>query len=448
LVSVLPTEDDRLSNLLRRKDSKVWLSKVESVGGCAKPVRLAGTSRIEDTTGTVLRATEGTIFTACNNRRETVCPACADRYATDTFHLVRCGLTGGKDVPESVTGHVRAFVTLTAAAFGAVHNRPTTRTGQVRRCRCGEVHHEQDPRVGTAVDPTGYDYVGAVLWNAHAPELWRRFTITCARHLAAALGIRPGELRSQLRLSYVKVGEYQRRGLIHFHAVVRIDGPTGPDSRPPASVTPELLCQVARTAAAAVRVDTPDSDTVGTYTLGFGPQVDAEPIAAHDPDDPTQLVHDRQVAGYVAKYATKGTGLTTGADHTIRRPEQIPDLPIADHHKTMIATAWRLGGLPEFAGLNLRKWAHMLGFRGHFLTKSRRYSTTFTALRAARGRHRLAAELDTLGITDTDTIVVINDWSLSGIGYHTDAERELAAAIATKTLDRRRLAGQDQTRAA
>ena len=38
---------------------------------------------------------------------------------------------------------------------------------------------------------------------------------------------------------------------------------------------------------------------------------------------------------------------------------------------------------PSTTALNLRRWAHMLGFRGHFLTKSRAYSTTFTAIRAA-----------------------------------------------------------------
>jgi len=37
------------------------------------------------------------------------------------------------------------------------------------------------------------------------------------------------------------------------------------------------------------------------------------------------------------------------------------------------------------AGLKLRDRAHGLGFGGHFLTKSRRYSTTMGALRAVRG---------------------------------------------------------------
>jgi hypothetical protein len=396
----------------------------------------------------VLSETEGTIFTACNNRRAAVCPSCSQRYATDTFHLVRSGLTGGKGTPESVTEHVRAFVTLTAESFGGVHNRPTTRAGFVRRCACGERHHEHDPRLGTALDPASYDYDGAVLWQAHAPELWRRFTITCARHLANALGIRPGQLREHLRISYVKVAEYQRRGLVHFHAVVRVDGPEGPGSAPPVGVTADLLCSVVRAAAAAVSITVPASPVTAAYRLAFGSQIDAEPIAAHTPDDPALLVQDRQVAGYIAKYATKTTGATVGADHPIRREEQINTLPVSLHHRSMMLAAWRLGGQPEFTHLNLRKWAHMLGFRGHFLTKSRRYSTTFTALRTARAQHRLTIELDRHGVTDTTDIVVINDWTLIGIGYRSDAERELAEAIAARTLERRQTADQDQAKAA
>jgi hypothetical protein len=55
----------------------------------------------------------------------------------------------------------------------------------------------------------------------------------------------------------------------------------------------------------------------------------------------------------------------------------------------MITTAWDLADQPAYDGLNLRRWAHMLGFRGHFLTKSHRYSTTFTALRRQRRTWRL-----------------------------------------------------------
>jgi hypothetical protein len=50
----------------------------------------------------------------------------------------------------------------------------------------------------------------------------------------------------------------------------------------------------------------------------------------------------------------------------------------------MVATAWFLGGDPELRDLGFRRHAHHLGYSGHFLTKSRGYSTTFGALRGAR----------------------------------------------------------------
>jgi hypothetical protein len=82
----------------------------------------------------------------------------------------------------------------------------------------------------------------------------------------------------------------------------------------------------------------------------------------------------------------------------------------------------------------------MLGFRGHFLTKSQRYSTTFRAIRDERRAWRLQDELDRLdrdawgepGALDLDTVAVINDWRLVGIGHRDHAERELAMAIAER----------------
>ncbi|MGH3567054.1 MAG: replication initiator [Pseudonocardia sp.] len=431
LAAGVPDPDEQMSHLLRGSGFASWRRRVVAVGGCAKPVRLAGSTHMEDAAGVRFAEQSGRIFAPCNNRREAVCPPCAARYSGDTFHVIRSGLTGGKGVSDTVTRHVRVFATLTPPSFGPVHGRPITRAGRARACGCGDYHSEYDPRLGTAVDPDSYDYVGAVLWQAHATELWRRFTITTARHLAAALTIPVGRLREHLRISYAKVAEPQRRGLFHFHAVLRVDGPHGPVSPPPAGVTEDLLCTVIRTAVAAVRVSTPDS-TVGVRELCWGRQVDTAPIAAHDRGDPALVVADMRVAGYIAKYATKGTGTTTGVDRPIRREEQITELIVSPHHRAMITTAWRLGGLPEFAGLNLRKWAHMLGFRGHFLTKSRHYSTTFTALRTARAEHRHRETLARYGITDTDGVTVVSNWHVTGFGYHTDAEREIAHAIAQR----------------
>jgi len=36
----------------------------------------------------------------------------------------------------------------------------------------------------------------------------------------------------------------------------------------------------------------------------------------------------------------------------------VEHLQISDHHRRMITTAWELGGLPAYDGLNLRRWAH------------------------------------------------------------------------------------------
>jgi hypothetical protein len=66
------------------------------------------------------------------------------------------------------------------------------------------------------------------------------------------------------------------------------------------------------------------------------------------------------------------------------------------------------------AGLKLRERAHGLGFGGHFLTKSRRYSTTMGALRMVRrdhARRQLLGEaglvLDAWGRPESDALVEV-----------------------------------------
>jgi hypothetical protein len=85
----------------------------------------------------------------------------------------------------------------------------------------------------------------------------------------------------------------------------------------------------------------------------------------------------------------------------------------------------------------------MLGFRGHFLTKSRRYSTTFGEIRRTRAEWRLDQEREALGIADGTALQVVNDWDMTGLGYRNDAERQLAAVFSEFHLATRRLQGQD-----
>ena len=435
------TVDDRIRTRVQAADYGDWRARVEAIGGCAKPIRLAGGSTLMHApTGQVIDEHSGTAWVPCGNRRSAVCPTCSDRYAADAFHLIRAGLSGGsKGVPESVTDRPRAFVTLTPPSFGQVHNRAFSSGGRPLRCPCGERHHEHDPRIGGPLDADRYDYVGAVLWQAHTGVQWHRFVTRLRREIAKRVGIRVRDFAEVARVSYGKVAEYQRRGLVHFHAVVRLDGPDGAVSPPPVWATAELLDESVRAAAGAVAVKTPRPDGAA-ITLAWGGQVDVRPILrTSEVEDDDGQISEQRLSGYIAKYATKGTGKTEAADRPIRSQLDIDHLRISDHHRRMIQTAWDLGELEQYADLNLRRWAHMLGFRGHFLTKSRAYSTTFKTLRGDRQAHRLAERLTALGIPaeDFDDITVINDWEFTGTGYADDAEQELAAAISDRTRQAR-----------
>jgi hypothetical protein len=91
-------------------------------------------------------------------------------------------------------------------------------------------------------------------------------------------------------------------------------------------------------------------------------------------------------------------------------------MPVREHARRLIAECLRLGRLPELDDLRLTAWAHMLGFRGHFSTKSRAYSTTMTALRAERARHQreTGATANLWPEPEDDTTLVVGHWTFVG----------------------------------
>ncbi|WP_369272091.1 replication initiator protein RepSA [Streptomyces sp. R11] len=408
-----------------------WQDQIRRTGGCADPIRLiGGTKTIDPATKTVLHAYTtdhepgGMLRIACGNRRASRCPACAWTYAGDTYHLIRAGLTGDPDkgTPHTLRDHPRVFATLTAPSFGPVHNRPGNRA-----CRCGRRHAEDAPELGTPLDPEGYDYAGAVLWNNHASELWRYFTIYLRREIARRAGLTQKAAREQSRVSFGKVAEYQKRGAVHFHAVIRFDGPDGPDSPPPAWATLDLLTDAICAAAARVVVDVPPAGDQPARTLRWGTQLDVQPIGAFGQgEEITELA----VASYVAKYATKAAETTGTVDRRIGNKEALVLLGVPDHPRRLIEACLDLH--PLYPDRKLRDWAHMLGFRGHFSTKSRRYSTTLGALRQVRADYRAAQQREALGLPDPDdteaTTLTLAHWSYAGHGY-TPGESWLAANI-------------------
>ncbi|MGW7607184.1 replication initiator protein RepSA [Streptomyces sp. NPDC054766] len=427
-----PTTLGDLLRVASADDFDRWHEQIRRTGGCADPIHLTGWTLSKDkTTGETLHhySTEsepgGRLRIACGNRRASRCPSCAWTYAGDTYHLIRAGLAGDdrRDIPSTVRDHPRVFATLTAPSFGPVHNRPDRGV-----CRCGTRHASDDPALGTSLDPETYDYAGAVLFNNHAGDLWHRLVKRLHREVAARAGLTQRVLKEVCRLSYGKVAEFQKRGAVHFHAVIRLDGPDGPDTSPPAWATTELLADSIRAAAVHryASVSVPATGDQPARTFQWGRQLDIRPVRAFG--DGSALT-EQAVASYVAKYATKAAETTGTLDRPVSNREAAILLGVPEHTWRLLDACFDLE--PLYPDRRLRAWAHMLGFRGHFSTKSRRYSTTLGELRQARADFRAAQEREALGLDDRepDTVLVLADWQYAGHG-HTPGESALAATIA------------------
>jgi len=472
-----PVQAGELLALALGDDFTRWEQQLTATGNCVNPVRLHGRiDAIDRATGTRASlyntATEpgGVLRLACGSRREDVCPPCSQVYKGDARQIIRSGLTGGKGIPDSVGTHPLVFATLTAPGFGPVHTTRTGRRGRKGACRprrdahqrrcphgreisCPRHHQEGDARLGTPLCPDCYDYTGHVLFNALAPELWRRFVIYLPRQLARLAGITQRQLAREVRVRFVKVAEYQHRGVIHYHAVIRLDAAGDSHRPPPPRYTTQLLEQAIRGRAAAVRYDTAvltGDDPSLRRILQFGPQTDVRAI--HDatglPATGTALPA-RAVGNYIAKYATKAAAAPGLPARAVRSAADITALACSEHYKQLIVTTWRLGKNPAAAALALNRWTHTLGYRGHFLTKSRRYSVTFTALRRARIDYRRAqrhpgGELDPWGRPlDERIVLTVSTWMYAGTGHATTAERTLALAAAARAREQERIAREE-----
>ncbi|WP_246075629.1 replication initiator [Nonomuraea terrae] len=430
---------------LNAPDYDRWAAQIRATAGCRQPIHLRGkVEHYDGATGQLLHRyttrhePDGILRLPCKTRRASRCPSCAEVYRSDTYQLIRAGLVGGKGVPDSVTAHPTLFATLTAPSFGAVHTR-RERNGKVLPCHarrdaeacphgrvmsCTAKHSPDDPCLGEPLCPDCYDYTGSVLFNALAPLLWKRFADSLRRRLAKHGGLPLRELREHLTVSFAKVAEYQRRGVVHFHAVIRLDGPGGPTAPPPSWATTDALAQAVRHAAHVVSALVPALEGQPARLFKWGAQLDIRPITLNGD------LTEQAVAGYIAKYATKAAECVGTLDRRINPLDNLDAYNLKDHPKRLIAECLRLATVEGLAELRLADWAHMLGFRGHFSTRSRRYSTTLGELRAARERHAREQEITTgrLPLFDEDTILVISEWTYAGKGYSV-ADQLIAAAI-------------------
>jgi hypothetical protein len=483
LAAITPQLDAVSTALARGGDGYFgWLDHVWPAAGCTCPVRLYGDLHTIDAATGVIEATtptsalpDGVIYKACGNRRVTICPSCAETYRRDAYQIIRAGLIGGHGVPESVARHPAVFATFTAPTFGQVHARhvKTHRCGDKTRCTCTASpcharragtaetcphgvtiacftrHKPGDDQLGQPFCLDCYDHQAHVVWNNNAGELWRRTKQTMERHLN-----RLGKTRglSRVRISHGKVAEYQQRGAVHFHVLLRLDGVDPQDPAaivpPPGGISIVDLEDAVRHAVRATRFTTashparPDGWSIG---WGKSKGLDVRPISLRG----DRSVTDEMVGAYLAKYATKGTEIT---GHTSRRLDdasiELYADPAGTHTERLIAACWDLGACDDHE--SLRRWAHMLGFGGHFLTKARRYSTTFAERRQVRIIYRRTqtpgpevADIRTADHTGEETTLIIGELHYVGRGWKTTGDALLANTAADQAR-RRRQTGREE----
>ena len=248
-------------------------------------------------------------------------------------------------------------------------------------------------------------------------------------------------------------------GRLDFHVLRRLDGTSRTDPAavvpPPPGLTAADLENAVRHAAANVTVRTrphPDSPDGEGWLIAWGRELDVRTVADRGPDTVTGLA----VASYLAKYATKGTEVTGYASARITRDTlQLHASATGTHAERLIDACWTVGHaqgrMCGKAGYrSLRRWAHMLGFGGHFLTKARHYSVTFADLRQARidyRRHQETgpefASFERQDQVDTETTIVLTSLSYAGNGWRTFGDALLANTAADQARKRRETAREE-----
>ena len=354
--------------------------------------------------------------------------------------------------------------------------------GTAGRWAAGWCTASDDPRLGEPVCPDCYDYAGQVVWNATVSTLWQKTRQALESAVASTVGLPVSKLRRVLRLTFVKVAEMQARGVVHFHAVIRADG-RGEDPAdvvaPPEWATGELLASCLRAVVADVSVPAPDPSAVlrgpgaaldftgtappdsatrgdGVLAVRWGAQLDVRHVTLAPPDDHEhdtadgededddrsgsgsagRLVGARRTANYLAKYTTKSTDDGGALDRPVRSLAHLRRLDLRPHARRLVETCLRLSLHADYAAMldesagrrpgrraGLARWAHAYGFGSHWVSKSRRYSTTFGQLRRARRdfARRLATggagPVDAFGRPDGDPrTVVLAEWAYAGRG--------------------------------
>ena len=262
------------------------------------------------------------------------------------------------------------------------------------------------------------------------------------------------KLLSLVKPRMVKVAEYQGRGAIHFHAIIRLDAAPPEDdpeavAPPPQEFTVEKLEEAVRAARDSAVVSCPELAALGKFdtSIRWGSAIDVRVIRGGRPG---RLTHEA-VAAYISLYSVKFSEALGLPQSRIEDDDDIEALDAPEHVRKLVWACCLLSRREELAELRLPDHAHGLGFGGHFLTKSRRYSTTMAALRKVRCDHVRKQLLGENGVVldawgrpeDGGPVEVVRRWQYMGWGYRSVGEAWLAATAAARAREQRALAREE-----
>jgi len=333
---------------------------------------------IDSTTGEI---SQQSIERRCGTRLHSECEHCSTIYKREATKVLQSGVIDESGNPLLIT-----MLTLTAPSskrFGKTHTRIKTTSGKYRPCYCGEWHDEASRLLGLPIDPDTYDYTAAAEFNRNATRL---FAVTLQK-LNRVLGRSRGN-----NLRVARVVEYQRRGLVHIHALVV------------GRISQDMLNLVVRGGVnprTGYKVKAASSNG-----WQWGPKCDASVRPAV------------QAAAYVRKvvsYAVKDTVSSAGGVgvHASRMSEAgavARKCECFANHCAYGRRVVRMGNeylyIKNPSSLICRRrrsgrknW----GFTGHVLSKTRNWPMTFGQLREARRQYAMALA--------PTTLVPLSPWS-------------------------------------
>ena len=163
--------------------------------------------------------------------------------------------------------------------------------------------------------------------------------------------------RGVCKISYSEVVEFQARGAIHVHVPIRLDGPASRDGPPPRlGLSTADLEDPVEAAAGRVNVSSAPLRDGAVYQLRCGAQVDTRAITegADCEGHGGVVVHQEQVASYLAKYLSKATE-DFGLPARVLSAAHARAIGASQHAVGIIAAGERIASENEACGLLLSR---------------------------------------------------------------------------------------------